>query len=684
MSVLALAAVTKAAIPPGVAVFALGRHDTLAAAVHQGPDSVVVKSPLPDPLVPIVQFMFQQPGWVLGLEMLLGGALAAGVAWLMWTRRIWMFGWFRRAPRRAQLMFVGANLAVVLVALGTGAYGYNYMMHDNDFCKGCHIFIPSGQPWVHPDTGNYLLVNALEGKHDTLSCHNCHPFEIRAQTKELFYWIVQRPDKIPPHGKVPRATCERCHAQEHPDSTKPWQAARLLAGHRVHFESDSSSLRGLECLSCHARSAHRFVPSDTTCTQKGCHNEIKIRLGRMVSAQSQMHCTLCHRFDAQTPAIVSRDSARSVLIPGGEQCTACHQMQALTARFNFARDPHQAQCGFCHNPHTQSRPAGADSACASCHQEWRDVAFHSGAIHRGAVRPEACTQCHQPHAARVDASDCTGCHTAMRQLRHERGPLLPTRFDTTATLRTSTVPPPPEPRGKGDAPVVDDPPPAPPSPAEGHTLGAGTTPAPRVVGDTFAHARHQALACITCHDPKSDKKLTFTPPRGCQICHHQAPERNACATCHTPEEMARPESLQVTVAAGGAPARARAVAFPHARHREVACLECHREAVTLAPTPAAATCTACHERHAATTVNCAACHSSIPAAAHAPPADAHRACAACHAPQVVAALSPTRNLCLTCHAGQRDHQPGAECTTCHLGAPPAEYRPRLGAAGASR
>jgi len=28
-------------------------------------DSVVVKSPLPDPLIPVVQWIFQKPGWVM-------------------------------------------------------------------------------------------------------------------------------------------------------------------------------------------------------------------------------------------------------------------------------------------------------------------------------------------------------------------------------------------------------------------------------------------------------------------------------------------------------------------------------------------------------------------------------------------------------------------------------------------
>lgn len=680
----------RTAIPKGVAVLASGRHDFLVQGIHAPAESTVVRNVVPDPLVPLVQFIFQQPGWVLGLEMLVGALAAAAVVYVLWVRRIWMFGWFRSAPRGAQLMFVGANLGIVLVAAGTAGYGYHYMMHDNDFCKGCHIFVPSGQPWVRPDTGNYLLVNALEGKHDTLTCHSCHPFQITAQTKEMFFWIADRPQQVPPHGRVPQQVCERCHVQG--EGKERWQQIAQTAGHRIHLAEDSTKAGGkIQCLTCHARSAHRFEARDSTCMMKGCHVGNTIRLGRMAANQTSFHCTLCHAF-AATPTIATpQDSLRTLLIPGGQQCLACHGMKQLTAAFDFSKDPHQARCGSCHDPHGQERPRDADSTCASCHTKWRDIPFHTGAIHRNHVRPSACTACHQPHAARVDASDCTGCHSAMREREdgvEERRP-PPMSFDTAATLRTSamtpaaptpppgrggaevprpdtvTPPPPREPRGKGDAPVADDEP-------------------PPWRADSFPHARHQRLACITCHDPRSNRKLTFEPGRGCQICHHQSPEQNNCATCHRPDSLAAPISVTLSVAAARRPARARPVGFPHARHTSVRCVECHATPTTLAPSPAAASCTACHEKHAAATVDCAACHQAIPDSAHAPPVDAHRACASCHEVATVATLTPTRNLCLTCHAPQRDHKPGLECTTCHLQATPEQYRPALARARETR
>ena len=127
-------------------------------------------------------------------------------------------------------------------------------------------------------------------------------------------------------------------------------------------------------------------------------------------------------------------------------------------------------------------------------------------------------------------------------------------------------------------------------------------------------------------------------------------------------------------------ARPRTVEFAHAKHSATGCLSCHVTPVTLAPGPAAGTCTSCHDQHGAGQAECVACHAAAaPFPAHRPPAEAHRACAACHQVAATATLAPTRNLCLTCHAPQRDHKPEGECTTCHLQSDPATYRPELSA-----
>ena len=43
----------------------------------------------------------------------------------------------------------------------------------------------------------------------------------------------------------------------------------------------------------------------------------------------------------------------------------------------------------------------------------------------------------------------------------------------------------------------------------------------------------------------------------------------------------------------------------------------------------------------------------------------------------IAALTPTRSLCLACHDAKVDHNPQRECTRCHFQADPEQYRARL-------
>jgi hypothetical protein len=517
-------------------------------------------------------------------------------------------------------------------------------------------------------------VNKVEGAHDSLSCHACHPFDLKAQSKELYYWIMARPDRIPPHAKVPRQICEQCHVQG--EAKETWQRVASTAGHRTHLESDSASLKDVICLTCHARTAHRFQPADTTCAQKGCHltDEVQIKLGRMTARfdpanqtplpnEEELYCNSCHQFTAEAQ-FVSLDSASGALRPGERQCLGCHEMRRLLAEFDPAKDPHGGSCGMCHNPHTDARPKDALKSCADaqCHSTWRSVPFHVGAAHRKVA--QRCETCHQPHAARVDASDCTGCHTEVRRGGGRMQPPLP--FDTTEALQqTRRLIKPGRSRGQGDAPP-DDPP-------------GGTTDPAAFPSDTFSHQRHRRLSCITCHTTTSRRSdLTFEPPRGCQICHHQRPARSECSTCHEKEEVEPAREVMVDVSVPKHPPRTRAVVFEHAEHSELTCVQCHTAPVSLEPERKVEACIACHDDHHAADRSCASCHqTSQIVKAHARPVNAHSNCDECHEAETVAALTPARGFCLTCHSRDVDHYAPKECTECHFLDSPEGYRQHL-------
>ena len=667
-------------------------------------DSIAQPNLLGDHVTPVIQWIFQQSPVVMWGGVVLGAIVALLILRWLWPRKGAILHWIATRSTSLKLAMVGAAVAAVMIAGFAGFQGYHFMETDRRFCNGCHIFVPSGQAWVQPDTGYYSLVPKLEGKHDTINCHTCHTLKPLKEGVKMVMWMSGvRDEKIPPHGKVPQTICRSCHVQGAAKET--WQAIATTAGHRTHLESDSSALKDVQCLTCHARTAHRFLPADSTCVQKGCHltEDTRIVLGKM-QGQSDLHCTLCHEFTRPVALLATRDSAAGALRPAMEECFSCHQMKERLPSFTSVNDPHNGSCGTCHNPHVQKVASDTRKSCttAGCHADWKKIPFHVGAQHK-AKGPE-CLLCHNPHAARVDQSDCEGCHAAVKQRPDGRWVNPPMPFDTTRALQSSAPSPHPDPvlgtpggvRGaavphevgqappravpppradpvpdrpskvKGDAPPDDDPP-------ERGAAFVGPLPA-----DSFSHPIHKKLACLTCHVTTSGAKLTFEQPRGCQICHHQQPETSNCRQCH--EQGSLPEATAVTfaVAAAGKPARTRTVGFAHAVHDSVPCTACHGQKVTLGVVDSALSCNGCHAQHHEAGRDCATCHRSAETlAAHQAPVRPHTACDACHTTARIAELRPTRSFCLACHEATVDHYPGRECTTCHLQAHPDEYRPKL-------
>jgi hypothetical protein len=243
-------------------------------------------------------------------------------------------------------------------------------------------------------------------------------------------------------------------------------------------------------------------------------------------------------------------------------------------------------------------------------------------------------------------------------------------FDTTSALQRQSLAPPAErpSKVKGDAPPWDDPPPRQP---------IAIQPLP---SDTFSHARHKKLACLTCHRTQTGHGLlTFEAPRGCQICHHQAPGKSTCTACH--EQGSVPDTLtaRLTVQVGDKPAHTRPVPFRHEAHDSLTCVSCHSQPVSLQPVDSTVTCSGCHATHHKAGRDCATCHRSVAASTevHARATRTHLACDDCHATRAITELTPTRTFCLACHEASVDHYRDRECSTCHLQAHPEQYRPAL-------
>ena len=668
-----------------------------AAALQQAPpppatpaDSVVVESPLPGGVATVTRFLLNNvPQWVQIGGVVLAVVVAALVLWYLVRHRQAIRTWLASRSRGVTWALAAATMVVATAVVGMGSATWNYTQHSNDFCTGCHVMNPAFQKF-----------SSTENKHAELSCHDCHQQSVFASARQLYLWVAERPERIGEHAKVPNRVCETCHVTS---DTARWQRIAATAGHRVHLESDSSALKDVQCVTCHGAEVHRFKPVSNTCGQSGCHeqNQTDIVLGKMAT-QTIRHCTTCHAFTAEVPALATRDSARGTMVPGKTECLGCHEMQRVLGDFDPAKDPHGGKCGTCHNPHTQETPREAAETCttSACHATWRDEPFHTGVNHRKVGAQ--CLTCHVPHQAKVDASDCTGCHANVRSRGSTRPPLP---FDTTRALRRVSemlLPPPPvpvmqvrpgfAPHSRPSGPSADDPSAA--SSLEDEALeqsdrallarrydpGRGASWPPPASADTFSHTRHAKLACLVCHQTGAARtRLTFERPRGCTICHHQAPESNRCAACHQPLEVTAPKAVTVSVAVPGHQPVPRPVDFLHARHTAQTCVGCHTTPVSLAPSPAIAQCKDCHTEHHVVDRTCSACHAvSDPKAAHKSLEVAHQRCDACHTATTVAQLTPTRNFCSTCHTKQAtNHFQQKECTTCHMLTEPGGYRSKL-------
>jgi hypothetical protein len=635
-------------------------------------DSVVVASPLPGGLAGMFRFLFNTvPQGVQIAGVVVGAIVALVVLFLLWRYRTGI-GYWLGARSRAWKMGFGAIALVVLGGVGfAGLKGWNFMMHDNDFCTGCHVM---EQP--------FRKFTASE--HSELGCHDCHRQGMTANVRQLYQWVAERPEQIGAHAPVPNRICAECHIQNDPDST--WQRIVATAGHAVHLNPRSPAMRAMECVTCHGEEVHKFRPASETCAQSGCHENLRVELGAM-SAQTSLHCSTCHVFTAPTVEADPTDSARAALVPREQQCLECHEMRERLAEFQPEGEPHGAVCGTCHNPHTQTTPAGAFQTCATstCHARADTLTpFHRGLRQH---RLETCGACHAAHTWKTEGINCRDCHSGIsdpavrvRPPRSDPAPhaaaplahLVPASWHSS---RQAAVARAPHAVGRGrwrrssrrDALTIAR------RASVRLVTRPGTAPTARQGApqgqprDTarFEHRLHESVRCTTCHTTTDQHAGLRAAARRCSACHHgNTALGRACERCHQAAELAAAYPIAATVTLSVWPApRPRTLAFAHERHTGIACAQCHAASVARR---VERTCESCHADHHTAARDCASCH---PAARETHTRALHvSGCggSGCHVQERTPAVTPVRSVCLACHAEQAAHKPGRECAPCHL------------------
>jgi hypothetical protein len=526
--------------------------------------------------------------------------------------------WYAGLSRGWVIALTSAVLLVTLVA-SVGMYRmYDYVQHDNDFCTTCHLM--QGP------------INKFEqSAHRGLGCKACHrPNMIQRSTMGLRQ-IIAQPDSITKHAEVPTETCAECHVDGNPEE---WKLVANSAGHRIHLESKNEKLSKIECLTCHGSDVHEFAVAEKTCGQAECHEDTKVRLGKM--SNLTLHCASCHDFNKPVAKTVIADSLAGTLTPVRNDCFSCHAMREKVGASIPKDEPHDGVCGTCHNPHEQATPADAVKTCTAggCHQQVDTVTAMHRDLSVGAL--QNCTSCHAAHTWKADGGDCTSCHKPDDLDNPGRKPIK----------RLHTAPK--------------------------HQNAFDVALAPTrlllalVANPPFRHKLHTRVACTACHESDDGHGvLKITTAADCQGCHHSAENRTRCVSCHAATELAGTfkQSFSWKLSVWPA-ARTRSLGFTHTRHKETACTSCHTSAASMRSTE---TCNSCHTEHHDAARTCTACHvDGAKIKEH--DRKAHLSCttAGCHASPVTAGLRTQRNVCLACHAEQQDHQPQGDCASCHM------------------
>ncbi|NIP83157.1 MAG: hypothetical protein GWM90_29570 [Gemmatimonadetes bacterium] len=534
-------------------------------------------------------------------------------------------------PTGVKVVLGVAVVAVLAVGSVLMYQTYDYVQHDNQFCLECHLMRDPFERFA-------------QSAHRGLGCKACHRPNIVQRSEMGLAQIVEQPDSIRVHAHVPNAICAECHIEGDPEE---WRLIANTAGHRIHLESDDPALEGLSCVECHSSGVHQFTPTDQTCGQGGCHESTRIQLGDM--ADLTIHCATCHDFASPVPDEASPERVASSLRPEAEECLSCHQMRAMLPDIP-EDEPHDAECGACHNPHEQATPGEAVQSCASagCHATPDTLTPYHQGLDPGVL--ENCLACHEAHRFRIhaDEQDCLSCHSEI--------------YDDAPAARVSAGPKGPPVR-LASAGSLD--------PALARLALAAHPAQAAQTADTlaFRHSRHRDVGCTSCHSMEdSHGALTVTGIRDCRSCHHTEPVSANCQDCHSAAEV---RSLRVgmqrtmDIRVGGLNRPTRTLPFNHAVHGGLDCAACHTGGLALSAS--AVECSACHEEHHAPTSECMACHEPPARGAHS--LQVHLGCAGsgCHeaAPASVRQVPRTRDFCLVCHQGMTEHRPGRNCENCH-------------------
>ena len=348
-----------------------------------------------------------------------------------------------------QWIQIGGILMTALVGGGSGLYGYNYMMHDNDFCQLCHIMDTAWNRF-QVSAHECHMREGTDSARTLVTLTAAHALHLKSDSSALMK------ARLAPH-KGNCSTCHDPHKQKEPaeayktcataqchasadtrTASSRRRSARRRAPAAVRFASFARVARptllvqqaavarqtmdttfrhsyhkSLACLECHGTTeTHGGLKIAAPAGCLGCHH----------SAQQKVPCATCHKTESLpaysvpvTFAITARPNAVTRPLSfthtrhADVTCTRCHSSDAkrtvTPAACTTCHSEHHvatANCANCHPSARTGHDRGVHSGCAGCHTDTRLASLPAG-------RP-LCLVCHQEQRNHYPARDCATCH----------------------------------------------------------------------------------------------------------------------------------------------------------------------------------------------------------------------------------------------------------------------------------
>ncbi|MGE0161442.1 MAG: hypothetical protein AB7T31_18845, partial [Gemmatimonadales bacterium] len=170
----------------------------MTLTLQEIPAPETIESPLPGGLASVVRFFLDFPQALQIAGIVVGAIVAVALAGLLWTRRVPVLAWLKTRPRAFYVGVAGAAVVLAFAGAAAGLMGWHYVQHDNGFCSGCHVMGPA-------------FAKFEQSEHSQLECHDCHQQPITASMRQLYLWVLERPEDIGEHAPVPTDVCARCH-----------------------------------------------------------------------------------------------------------------------------------------------------------------------------------------------------------------------------------------------------------------------------------------------------------------------------------------------------------------------------------------------------------------------------------------------------------------------------------------